>query len=115
MTASQDSAPRLPASRLRLTRRGRVVLTSLAAAPLAGLALVAALNGGIATATTDLSADSFEYVTVNAGESLWELASAIAPSADPRDVISDIAHLNGLEDSEVHPGLRIAIPVKYSR
>jgi hypothetical protein len=115
MTAPQAHASRPPVSRLRLTRRGRFVVTSLAAGPLVALALVTALNSGIATATTDASTGSFEYVTVTAGQSLWELAESIAPTADPREVISDIARLNQLESSEVHPGVRIAIPVKYSR
>lgn len=110
---AQERQPR--ASRLRLTRRGRFVFTSLAAAPLVVLALVTALNGGIATATTDLSTGSFEYVTVEAGQSLWGLAESVAPNADPREVISDIVRLNQLQGSELHPGDRIAIPAVYSK
>ena len=79
------------------------------------LALSAALNGGIAVATSDISTGTFDYVTVQAGQSLWELAESVAPSADPREVISDIVRLNQLENSELHPGDRIAIPLAYSR
>lgn len=123
----QLPSPRLPASRLRLTRRGRFVLTSLIAGPLAVLVLATALNGGIAAAGTEVSAGTqasasthtsagtFDYITVQAGQSLWELAETVAPAADPREVISGIVRLNQLENSELHPGDRIAIPVEYRK
>ena len=110
MTALSISTPRL-----RLTRRGRVVFTTIVAGPLAAMALVTALNGGIATATSDVSTGTFDYVTVESGQSLWQLAETIAPNADPRDVISDIVRLNQLESSVVHPGERLAVPPAYSR
>lgn len=103
-----------PLPRLRLTRRGRTVFTSLAAVPLVALALIAALNSGMATATSEGSTANYEYVTVHAGQSLWSLAESIAPASDPRDVISDIVRLNQLGDSELQPGDRIAIPLAYS-
>jgi hypothetical protein len=105
--------PRSP--HLRLTRRGRTVFTTLAAAPLVIGALVIALNGGGATASADLGTGTFQYVTVEAGQSLWQLAESIAPSSDPREVIADIALLNQLEGSVVYPGERLAIPAAYSR
>ncbi|WP_166871204.1 hypothetical protein [Salinibacterium sp. ZJ450] len=101
-------------SRLRLTRRGRVVFTALASLPLVVGALVVSLNGGGAVATTDASIPSFEYVTVGAGESLWGLAESLAPSADPRDVITDILSLNQLSIGDVHPGVQLALPEVYS-
>ncbi len=113
MTTQQAAPQHTP--RLRLTRRGRVVMTTLVAGPLVALALATALNGGIASASSEPPSHSLEYVTVQAGQSLWGLAESIAPSSDPRDVISDIVRLNQLEDSELHPGLRIAIPAEYSR
>ncbi len=106
--------PRLQ-PRLRLTRRGRAVFTTLAATPFAVVALVLALNGGVAAATADLSAGTFDYVMVEPGQSLWEVAQSIAPNADPRDVIADIVRLNQLESSVVHPGEQLAIPASYSR
>lgn len=103
------------APRLRLTRRGRLVLATLLSGPFVALALVTALNGGIATASSAVSGGTFSYMTVQAGQSLWQLAESIAPATDPREVISDIVHLNQLENSQLQPGDRIAIPVKYSR
>ena len=77
------------APRLRLTKRGRGVLTTLAAAPLVIAALVFALNGGMATATLEGTEAGLQYVTVDTGQGLWEVAETVAPNADPRDVIAD--------------------------
>ena len=104
-------------STLRLTRRGRVVLTGLAAIPVAAAALVLALNGGLASAAgpTDSSAIvTFDYVTIQAGESLWQVAQSIAPTADPRDVIAEIVSLNRLSIDAVEPGQRLALPLAYT-
>ena len=100
--------------RLRLTRRGRVVFTSLAAAPLIALAAYIGINAMPAVATSNSSAVVFEYATIESGQSLWQLASSIAPEADPRDVIADLMRLNQLDSSTVSPGQRIAIPEQYS-
>lgn len=112
------AVPQVGAPRLRLTRRGRMVFTSVVAGPLAVLAIIVALNGGIAAAadaSLATSSQSFTYVTIHAGQSLWHVAETVAPTADPRDVISDIMRLNQLDSSAVHPGDRIAIPTQYSR
>jgi hypothetical protein len=105
---------RMTAPRLRLTKRGRVVLTTLVALPLIVAALAFGLNGGMATATSTSSSTTFHYVTVEAGQSLWQLALEIAPTADPREVISDVVQLNQLSSPEVQVGQRLAIPVRYS-
>ncbi|MDQ1550427.1 MAG: hypothetical protein QOD27_2085 [Microbacteriaceae bacterium] len=100
---------------LRLTKRGRRVLTVLAAVPVVIGALIFTLNGGMATATDVAGSTKFHYVTISAGESLWQLAGQIAPSADPRDVISDVVHLNQLASTDLQAGQRLAIPTQYSR
>jgi hypothetical protein len=98
---------------LRLTRRGRAVFTTLAAAPLVIGSLLIALNGGMAAATNSGSATKFTYVTVASGESLWELAETIAPTADPRDVVAQIVSLNQLPSENVQPGQRLALPASH--
>ncbi len=109
-----------PTSHLRLTARGRAVLTTLAAIPLVVAAFFIATNGGSATASLDSTvnaadAASYQYVTISAGESLWAVAQRIAPTADPRDVIDDILSFNGMSSAELVPGQRIAIPTKYTK
>ena len=101
----------MPRTRLRLTRRGRVVFTTLAAAPLVAWALAMVLgSGGAAAETGSLGSTAFQYVTVGAGESLWAIAESIAPNDDPRVVIDEIIRLNGLDDALVEPGQRLALP-----
>lgn len=105
------------ATRMHLTRRGRVVFTSLAALPLVAVALVVALNGGMAAAegtdaeTVGFETGGFEYVTMQPGQSLWQLAVALAPKSDPRDIISEIVSLNQLPSDSVQAGQRLALPV----
>lgn len=100
--------------RLRLTRRGRAVLSAIVALPLVIGALVFALNGGGALASGVQTHVSFQYVTVESGDSLWSVAERVAPNADPRDVIADIVSLNGLESAVVSPGQQLAVPSKYA-
>lgn len=107
-----NAAARAP--RLHITRRGYALLTALVALPLVFAAGGLALNGGGAVASDSAASVSFTHVTVQAGQSLWQLAGKIAPSADPRDVVSDIVHLNQLPSAVVQPGQSIAIPLKYS-
>ena len=101
-----------PATRLRLTRRGRVVFTALAALPLVAWALVAVLgSGGAAADVRSQGPASFEYVTIGQGDSLWALAESIAPDGDPRVLVDEIIRLNGLDDAVLEPGQRLALPV----
>ncbi|TFC00440.1 LysM peptidoglycan-binding domain-containing protein [Cryobacterium adonitolivorans] len=104
-----------PTSHLRLTRRGRAVFTTLAAVPLVLGAIVITVNGGMAAAegTAGIGAAAFDYVTIEAGQSLWQLAESVAPSQDPRDVIADIVNLNQLSSEAVQPGQRLALPADY--
>ncbi|MCL2516462.1 MAG: LysM peptidoglycan-binding domain-containing protein [Nocardiaceae bacterium] len=105
-------------SRLRLTRRGRLVLSSVAAAPLVALALWFGVNSGIAGAAEHSAAASstvLHHVTVQQGESLWQIAETIAPNDDPRDVIAAIVDLNNLPSSSLTPGQSLAVPAQYSK
>ncbi len=101
-----------PKTRLRITKRGRRVLTAAVALPLVIGALVAALNSDGAAAVAEGAANDFTYVTISQGESLWQLAQEIAPNADPRDVVAEIVSLNQLH-GEVQAGQKIAIPAGY--
>ncbi|MET0955460.1 MAG: LysM peptidoglycan-binding domain-containing protein [Cryobacterium sp.] len=107
--------PAVVRTRLRLTRRGRVVFTALAAVPIVLGSIAIAVNGGVAAAegTATVGVAAFDYVTIESGQSLWQLAESIAPSQDPRDVIADIVNLNQLPSESVQPGQRIALPAGY--
>ena len=108
--APRSAAPRSAAPRLRLTKRGRAVLTTLAATPLVIAAFVFALNGGGATASLEGSNVPFQYVTVESGQTMWQLAEELAPQSDPRDVIAQIVQFNQLDGADVYAGQELAIP-----
>ncbi len=92
-------------TRLRLTERGRRMLAFLAALP-AAVAL-ATREGGAPVGL-------FETVTVQSGDSLWSIATRIAPGADPRDVVDAIGRLNALDGGMITPGQELAIPAEYA-
>jgi hypothetical protein len=102
-----------PAPRLRLTRRGRSVFVTLAAAPLVVGAFWFALNGGGATATLEGRAGEYATVTVQPGDTLWSIAETVAPASDPRDVIIELMQFNGLTTADVPAGFELAIPPRY--
>lgn len=102
-------------TRLRLTARGRRVLVALAAAPLAVGIGFSVLAGGSALASGEQAAPiAFETVTVMPGDTLWSLATTVAPTADPRDVVDDIIRLNNLDGGTIQAGSELAIPVEYA-
>ena len=109
LVPSTTSATAVP--RLRLTRRGRAVLTTIAAAPLVFAALAYALNGGMATATIEQGSSS--YVTVQSGQSLWQLAEEVAPGEDIREVVAQLLRANAMESAEVFPGQQLVVPNQY--
>ncbi len=93
---------------LRLTRRGRlVVLLVVLAVACAGFALL----GGPAVSTSQTHHAAAHTVVVRGGETLWDIASRIAPDQDPRVVIADIVDLNHLPDAgSIRLGQEIFIP-----
>ncbi|GAA1739468.1 LysM peptidoglycan-binding domain-containing protein [Microbacterium paludicola] len=105
-----------PATRLRLTRRGRRVLAAMAATPIAIALGLAIVSGGSALASREdgAPAGTFDTVTVLPGESLWAIAEEVAPNSDPRDVVDAIISLNQLSSSAVMAGERLSIPAEYS-
>ena len=111
---SDSAVPDRP-TRLRLTARGRRVLATLAAAPIAAAIAFSVLAGGSALASGAQAAPvDFQTVTVMPGDTLWSLATTIAPAADPRDVVDDIIRLNNLAGGTIQVGSELAIPVAYA-
>ena len=108
-------APTAP-TRLRLTARGRRVLSTLAALPIVVAVGIVVISGGSAAASRDagLTAASFDEITVMTGETLWSIAVEVAPTSDPRDVVDEIVRLNALDGVTVSAGQRLSIPVEYS-
>jgi hypothetical protein len=101
-------SPTKSRSGLRLTRRGRFVVLLLT---------VEAAFGGFtvlsdpAVSTAEQNHPAAEKVIVEPGQSLWDIATQIAPGEDPRDVISEIVDMNSLESSgSIQAGQPLFIP-----
>lgn len=112
-TAHTNSSAAVPAAgRLRLTRRGRLLLVGL---PIVLLASAVLLLSGFFNAPAKASAEGGEVtqtvsVNVAAGETIWHLASEFAPDRDPRDVVSEIVELNSLPTSVLQAGQQLDVP-----
>ena len=104
------STGRKPVSRAQVRLRRTVALLVLATVALfvvfaLGRASVhAAQPGAQPTTATPV------VVTVQPGETLWSIATRIAPNADPRATIRSIRELNGLSTGAVQAGQRIVLP-----
>ena len=101
---------------LRLTRRGRGVLRALLVLGLVGLLAATALLMAHRADAADGRAPAVvvQHHVVLPGETLWGIASGLAPGADPRDTIASIVEFNALQSSAVHAGQDLAIPPQLS-
>lgn len=53
-------------------------------------------------------------ITVHKGDSLWEIAAAVAPQADQPAIVRRIVALNSLDDAaELQIGQRLVVPVTH--
>jgi hypothetical protein len=103
-------------TRVRLTRRGRIVVAGLITA---SVVLVAALAWLAGTAKADAAGSgvpssavyhSLHSVVVLPGQSLWSIATRYEPGSDPRNVIQEIIDLNALSGTSVQPGQHLWLP-----
>ena len=103
-------------TRVRLTRRGRIVVAALITA---GMVLVAALAWLAGTARAEAAGSgspasavyhSLRSVVVQPGESLWTIAAQADPAGDPRAVMQEIIDINALRGTSVQPGQRLWLP-----
>ena len=105
-TGAGSTTPTARPARLRLTRRGRVVLVVIPALLALSGALLAAGPGAAEAAPHTAP----RTVVVAEGESLWTIAERIAPHADPRTTVAAIERVNGLHDAQVAAGVVLRLP-----
>ncbi|HEX7105567.1 MAG TPA: LysM peptidoglycan-binding domain-containing protein [Acidothermaceae bacterium] len=106
------SARRAP---LRLTRRGRLVAVLglvLLASLLSALVLALAMGpaSGRSAAAPPAAGAAGSTVVVQPGDTLWAIASRVAPKADPRVVVQQIIDRNGLASASVQAGQLLVLP-----
>jgi LysM domain-containing protein len=86
---------------IRLTRRGRAVAVLAVGTALAG-ALWLAHSGAVASSAPHRSPPS--TVIVGPSDTLWSIATRIAPDRDPRVVVSELERRNDLSEPTVQVG-----------
>ena len=112
---------------VRLTARGRAVLLLGLMLGTVLVVVVSVIGPGTAappttapsTATAGPGAGGAELAqrglatahTVAAGDTLWDLATAIDPAGDPRPLIDRIQLMNGMSDGRLTVGDRLWLPV----
>lgn len=97
------------AGQLRLTRRGRLVVTLVLTAMIVAAFVVL---GGASVATRDAGTpEQVRVIEVEQGQTLWGIASEASGSGDVREMVYRIRELNSLPDSSLVEGQELAVPV----
>lgn len=110
--------PSAGANPIRLTRRGRIVVTAVAVLAIGAVTMVvagAANATGAAGSTGGYGAPSASRggvtkVVIRPGQSLWSVAESQDQNADTRLVIQQIMQLNSLQSDQVRPGQVLWVP-----
>ena len=109
--AAGRTASAVAPRRLRLTRRGRIVLAVFAVLAVCGLFVAGATA---AQASGPVSAHggpgAARQVVVQPGDTLWSIAQSTAPDADARTVVQEILQANRLTTASITPGQRLWVP-----
>lgn len=95
---------------MRLTRRGKIVIVTLAVIAIGILAIV---FGPSSTASSDAGTpQETTSVQVLPGHTLWQIAADANPHGDIRKTVDEIIELNSLPNaSALQMGSEIAVPV----
>jgi predicted Zn-dependent protease len=108
-SASSRAASAAPSGAVRLTRRGRLVVTLVLTAMIVAAFVV---FGGASVATRDAGApEQVRVVEVEQGQTLWGIASQASDDGDVREMVYRIRELNSLPDSTLVEGQELAIPL----
>lgn len=93
------------AARLRITRRGRLVLST-------ALAVVLVVLGALLATRVAVAGDSGAHlVTVPAGTTLSEIAAQELPDRPVAQAVVDIQRASGLAGTEISAGQVLTVPV----
>jgi LysM repeat protein len=93
-----------PQMNVRLTKLSKAILVAIA------LVVAASFFSTNAMASAAGTKAHFNYVTVNAGETLWSMAATYGKGQDARDWIANLVDLNNLTTNNLQAGQRLALP-----
>ncbi len=108
----RTSRPVVPPA--RLTRRGRVLRSVVVGLVVVAAVLVAAVAWGPSVVATARAGEPVPVrtMTVQPGQTLWDIAADSGIGGDPRDVVSRIQDLNALSDpGDLQVGQSLAVPL----
>ena len=94
---------------VRLTRRGRLVITLLVVTLLA-LAMIASAASSMATDEAG-EAEPTRTVVVESGDTLWGIAEEVAAPGGTQAMVHQIQNLNSLSSVSLDAGQRIEVPL----
>ncbi|MDO5688486.1 MAG: LysM peptidoglycan-binding domain-containing protein [Pseudoscardovia radai] len=107
--ATAATAAALDSGPLRLTRRGRIVVSLVITALVFALA---GLLGPVRSAYSREEPQRVEVYQVQPGDTLWEYAEQITPEGgDVRDTVRQIQKLNDMDTPTLYAGQRLVVPV----
>lgn len=112
---SNSVAPAVPGAsrnpqRLRLTRRGRIVVVLAIALSAFVLGALGAMSAVASPASSPAPLQGWSQIVVQPGETLWHIASRTSAQGDPRAVMTEIRQVNELSGSQLSAGQRIWVP-----
>jgi LysM domain len=105
----------VPAGGLRLTRRGRRVLTGfvMLVIIISAMLIWTSVAGAQAPSAGSAARSPYQGMTqivVQPGQTLWSVAAAAEPSADPWTVIQQISDANALNGAQIQAGQLLWVP-----
>jgi len=115
MTITPRLAPQVRAARparpgsVRLTRRGRLVVLTLAVLTILAIGFVLA-GGSVATDESGTPVPT-RVVMVGSGDTLWDIAAGLT-DGDVRAMVDRIQRLNALDTGMVTAGQRLLVPAQ---
>lgn len=92
-------------------RPGWRLLVLLTAGAFAAMVLLGSMIGGLAGAAHGVP-ERTALVTVEPGQSLWDIATTYAPASDPRAVVERIEELNDLTAGALPTGYPLSVPIQ---
>jgi len=95
---------------LRLTHRGRVLVVLAGVLALLGAFTVGRASLAAAPDASSPPAHPAATVVVQPGQTLWDVAAAVAPGGDRRVTVERILRMNRLANSALSPGRTLRVP-----
>ncbi len=104
------AAGAVPSRRIRLTRRGRIVVAALAVAAAWGLFVAGAGAAQASSPAARAATGSGQQIIVQPGSTLWSIAQSADPHADARTVVQEMLQANRLKTADITAGQRLWVP-----